>query len=96
MNGTRSSVSPRRILAARAIAIAADLLQRGLFPFFVQGAASPASDAVDFVVAALLVALLGWHIAFLPTFLIELVPMVDLFPSWTAAVFFVTRKRGPP
>jgi hypothetical protein len=92
----RASASPRRILAARAIAIAADLLQLGLFPFFVQGAASPIGDAVDLVVAALLVALLGWHIAFLPTFLIELVPMADLFPSWTAAVFFVTRKRGPP
>ena len=96
MNGMRAPVSPRRILAARVIAIFADLLQLGLFPLFAQGAASPAGDAVDFGVAALLVALLGWHIAFLPTFLIELIPVVDLFPTWTAAVFFVTRKRGPP
>ena len=86
--------SPRRILAARILAVAADALQLGLFPFFVQGAVSPASDAVDLVVAAVLVWLLGWHVAFLPSFVVELIPLADLFPTWTAAVFFVTRKGG--
>ena len=96
MNEQRALASRRRILAARLIAVAADLLQLGLFPFFVQGAASPAGDALDLVVAALLVWLLGWHVAFLPSFLVELIPMVDLFPTWTTAVLFVTRRRGPP
>ena len=36
--------------------------------------------------------ILGWHWAFLPTFAAELVPGLDLFPTWTAAVFFVTRS----
>ncbi len=94
MTAARVRPSPRRILAARIIAVTADALQLGLFPVFVQGAVSPASDAVDLVVAALLLWLLGWHVAFLPSFIIELIPMADLFPTWTAAVFFVTRKGG--
>lgn len=94
MSAARPRPSPRRIVAARIIAVTADALQLGLFPFFAQGAISPASDAVDLVVAALLLWLLGWHVAFLPSFIVELIPMADLFPTWTAAVFFVTRKGG--
>jgi hypothetical protein len=33
-------------------------------------------------------------IAFLPTFAAELVPGLDLFLTWTAAVFFATRQLG--
>jgi hypothetical protein len=33
------------------------------------------------------------HWAFLPTLLAELAPGFDLFPTWTAAVFYVTRQR---
>ena len=41
--------------------------------------------------------LVGWHFAFLPTFVAELVPGVDLIPTWTAAVWLVTRRRkGEP
>jgi hypothetical protein len=36
---------------------------------------------------------LGWHWAFLPTLAAELIPGLDLFPTWTAAVFFVTRQQ---
>jgi hypothetical protein len=43
-------------------------------------------------VGAILIKLLGWHWAFLPTFAAELVPGLDLFPTWTAAVFFATRQ----
>jgi len=42
---------------------------------------------------------LGWHWAFLPTFAAEMLPGFDLFPTWTTAVFFVTRnqiKEGEP
>jgi hypothetical protein len=48
--------------------------------------------ALDLAVAAILYRLLGWHWALLPTFAAELVPGLDLFPTWTAAVFFMTRK----
>ena len=78
------------------IAIAADALQIGLFPLFAAGGFSPADAGLDLLVAALLSRLLGWHWAFLPSFFSELVPGFDLFPTWTAAVYFVTRKQQHP
>jgi hypothetical protein len=84
------SSAPR---AAWVIAIAADLLQLALFPIFAGGAVSPWSDALDFLVAFLLIRRLGWHWAFLPTIVAELIPFVDLIPSWTFAVFLATRGR---
>ncbi len=92
-------MTPARVKAARAIAIAADFLQIVVFPAFAPGLASPWDDALDAFVAVAMLALVGWHWAFLPSFLVELVPGLDLVPTWTAAIFFVTRgqgKAGPP
>jgi hypothetical protein len=86
--------SPARIWAARAIALAADGIQIFAFPAFFGGAASPLNDALDLIVGAAMVFLLGWHFAFLPTFVAELVPFLDIFPTWTTAVLFVTRRGG--
>jgi len=90
----------RRPLAALAIAVAADAVQIALLPLFIEGAAAPWNDALDLAVGAALLALLGWHVAFLPAFLSELVPFLDLFPTWTAAVVFVVTRpsvsNGPP
>ncbi len=74
------------------LAIVADLLQLVVFPFFIQGAASPADDILDLSMAALLAYLLGWHWEFLPSFLAKLVPTVNLLPCWTIAVANVYRK----
>jgi len=38
--------------------------------------------------------LVGFHWAFLPTFIAELLPFVDLVPSWTLAVWLATRTRN--
>jgi hypothetical protein len=76
------------------IALAADVVQILLVPAFVEGWFSPANDVLDVVVAVLMFALLGWHPAFLPSFIAELIPVLGLFPSWTVAVLFVTRKRS--
>jgi hypothetical protein len=81
------------------VALAADAVQITVFPMFVEGAMSPADTALDVLVAALLIRLLGWHWAFLPTLAAEMLPGFDLFPTWTAAVYFVTRaeiKAGEP
>ena len=87
--------SRRRVLAARAIALVADALQLGLFPIFAEGAASPLDAGLDVLVAAVLTWLLGWSWLFLPAFIAEGVPLLDVCPTWTAAVFFVTREsRG--
>jgi len=61
------------------LAMAADALQIFVFPLFVEGALSPADDVLDLAVAAALVRRLGWHWEFLPAFVAELVPGVDLF-----------------
>jgi hypothetical protein len=74
------------------LAIVADALQLAIIPLFVEGALSPADDLLDFGVAAALVHLLGWHWEFLPSFLVKLVPGVDLVPFWTIAVVNVYRK----
>jgi hypothetical protein len=74
------------------VAIVADALQIIVFPMFVEGALSPADDALDLGVGAALVYLLGWHWEFLPSFLTKLVPGVDLVPLWTMAVANVYRK----
>src|SRR5947199_7875361 len=86
--------TPGRVKAARMIAIAADVIQLGGFPFFLPGWASPADDVLDVVVGVALTWLVGWHWSFLPGFLIELVPGMDLIPSWTAAVLLATRGQG--
>lgn len=85
-----------RVRAARALAIAADVVQIAVFPIFAPGALSPWNDALDLAVAAALTKLLGWHWSFLPSFVAELVPGLDLIPTWTAAVFFATRGGAVP
>ena|SRR5689334_21456280 len=88
--------SAKKIWLARGIAILADAVQIGFFPIFSEGVVSPLNMAVDVVVAALLIMLVGWHIAFLPTFIIESLPFADLAPTWTVAVFIATRKKWEP
>jgi hypothetical protein len=84
----------RRVLAARIIAVVADAIQIGLLPLFAGGAPEVVDAVLDVAVMVAMVTLLGWHWAFLPTFLVELGPGVDLAPTWTLAVLFVTRRAG--
>lgn len=85
-------MTPRRILAARFIAVAVDLAQYALLP----AELTPLNNVVDVLTAVAMLGLVGWHWAFLPTFLAELVPFVDLVPSWTLAVMFATRGPKAP
>jgi ethanolamine transporter EutH len=84
-----------QIRAARAIAMLADLAEIVVFPAFMEGFLSPANDVLDVAVAVALTWLLGWHWAFLPSFLAEMIPVVGLVPTWTAAVFYVTSGLTP-
>ena len=83
-------LTPGRIRVARAIAMLADLAEIVVFPAFMEGFLSPANDVVDVAVAVALTRILGWHWVFLPSFLAEMIPVVGLVPTWTAAVFYVT------
>jgi hypothetical protein len=87
------SLKSPELRTAWIVAVAADALQIAALPLFAAGGISPADTVLDFVVGAVLIRLLGWHWAFLPSLLAELLPGFDLFPSWTAAVLFVTHQR---
>src|SRR2546430_17083063 len=84
----------RRVRVARIVAILADVLQLALFPALGEGVLSPIADVLDVVVAVLLIRLVGWHLAFLPAFVAEIIPGVDLVPTWTAAVWLPARRRA--
>jgi hypothetical protein len=87
-------LTPRQAWIARGLALCVDLAQWALLP----AALTPLNNAVDVATGLALVALVGWHWAFLPTFLAELLPFVDLVPTWTLAVVIATRGRiaAPP
>jgi hypothetical protein len=86
-----------RMVVALAIAVAADGLQLLLGPLgwaFID-------QAIDFVAMILVSWVIGFHILLLPTFIIELVPVLEDLPTWTActAAVIVLRKcvqRPPP
>jgi hypothetical protein len=86
------ALSRDRVVLARVIAFAADALQIWMFPLFAGGVAEGADAVLEVVVGLLLCWICGFHPAFLPTFIGEALPLVDLFPSWTLATLFVTRK----
>jgi hypothetical protein len=80
-----------RIVIALAIAVMADGLQFLLGPFawvFVD-------QAVDVMAMGLTGWVIGFHWLLLPTFALELFPVVDALPTWTACVIAVIaiRKR---
>jgi len=85
-------LTPRRVWIARGLAVLVDLAQVALPPT----AFPPLNDVIDVATGIALVALVGWHWAFLPTFLAELVPFVDLVPTWTLAVMIATRGGVAP
>jgi len=87
------SLQSREQRLAWVVAVAADALQILAFPLFVEGAVSPADWVLDLIVAFIQIRLLGWHWAFLPSAANKLIPGADLFPTWTAAVWFVTRQQ---
>jgi hypothetical protein len=57
-------------------------------------------DEVLDVVAGILISLtIGFHPLLLPTFVLELLPIADLLPTWTgcvALVILLRRKADPP
>jgi len=90
------ALSPQRIWLARGIAVAADIVQIVFFGIMAEGFASPVDAVVDVIVAIALTLLVGWHIAFIPSFIIKALPFADLAPTWTIAVLIATRGRETP
>jgi hypothetical protein len=82
-------LTPGRIRTAYVLAGTVDVLQLVLGPF---GWAF-ADEALDVVAMALLWRLIGFHPLLLPTFALELVPLADMLPTWTACVAIVVALR---
>ena len=87
-------LSKARLRAAWIVAISVDALQILLIPATVEGAFSPLNDGLDLLAMATLLWLLGWHWAFLPSLAAELVPGLDLVPTWTLAVGLASHGRS--
>lgn len=84
-----------RIRSAYGVAILTDILQFVLGPFGWAGS----DEVLDVIAAILTTRLLGFHPLLLPTFLIELFPVVDVLPTWTGCVALVIamkKKQAPP
>ena len=81
-----------RIILALVVALVADGLQLMFGPLgcvFID-------QAIDCVAMVLTICLLGFHVLLLPTFAIELVPLIEDFPTWTACVAAVVALRRRP
>ena len=78
------------------LAITVDALQLGLGVGTVGASTWLLDKPLDLLAMGAMWALLGWHWLFLPTFITELLPWVDLAPTWTLAVWIATRKTTPP
>jgi len=93
------ATTPRPLSAGRrrlalTIALIADAAQWLWLPLVIGGAVSPINDVIDVCVGLMMLGLIGFHWALVPSFIAELVPFVDLVPSWTLAVWIATRGRG--
>jgi hypothetical protein len=81
-----------RIVTSLIVAVVADGLQLALGPFgWVFG-----DQIIDVVAMVLTTWLLGFHVLLLPTFVVELLPIADMLPTWTGCVIAVIalRKRA--
>ncbi len=85
-------LSKARLRAAWIVAVAVDAIQipveaTGLLGWIV-------GAGLDVVTMIVLWSLVGFHWAFLPSFLTEWIPYLDYAPLWTLAVLIATRGRG--
>lgn len=92
--GSGPVLTRSRIRAAYAVAIAADFLEFVLGPF---GWAF-SDQILDVIALVATTKLLGFHPLLLPTFILELIPVIDVLPTWTGCVALVValRKRQRP
>jgi hypothetical protein len=86
-------LTPKRIWFAFAVAVVTDTLQLVLGPL---GWVFLVDEALDGLAMVLTSAALGFHLLLLPTFIIELLPVADALPTWTActAAVVALRKRA--
>jgi len=93
-------VDRSRVRAAWVAAIIVDGLQLITAPAEWTGpVAWVVESGVDLATMGVMVFLVGFHWAFLPSFVTKFLPFFDLAPTWTLAMLIATRDRrkmAPP
>jgi hypothetical protein len=93
----KSQLTKKRIVIAYTVAIVADLLEFPISALELTVIAAPLamflSFMLDVFVFGIMTFLLGFHWLFLPSFLVEVVPGLDMLPTWVGCVWFVVRQR---
>jgi len=82
-------LTAKRIVLAFLVATVADAAQIALGPV---GWLAP-DEVIDLIAMVLTCWLLGFHVLLLPTFVLELVPVLGMLPTWTACVAAVVALR---
>jgi len=78
-----------KVVVALAAAMGADLLAVLLGPL----GWTFADEVIDVATMIIVSATLGFHWLFLPTFVLEFLPVLDALPTWTACVLAVIGIR---
>jgi len=102
----RRTLTTSQVTLAFVVAGIADVIQIPLTALMFSVAGAPFAECFDITmgiaVFVLLSIVLGFHWAMLPLFILEVIPALDVLPSWTAYVAYVvwSRKKegahGPP
>jgi hypothetical protein len=94
---TKPILTKKRIVIAYTIAIIADLIEFPISALELTVIAAPVamfmSLTLDVFVFGIMTFLLGFHWLLLPSFLVEVVPGLDMLPTWVGCVWFVVRQR---
>jgi hypothetical protein len=85
-------LTQKRIWFAYVVAVITDGIQIGLGPMgwaFID-------EGLDVLAMLLIMGALGFHVLLLPTFVLELLPVADMLPTWTGctAAVVLLRKRA--
>jgi hypothetical protein len=93
----KPKLTRNRIMAAYAIAVIADVLELPITAVEITVAGAPSGELaaffLDCIVMGAMTKLLGFHWMFLPSFCVEVIPGLDLLPTWVACVAFVVWQR---
>ena len=93
----KPKLTRNRIMAAYAIAVIADLLEFPIAAAEITIAGAPLGElsafVLDCIVMGAMTKLLGFHWMFLPSFGLEVIPGLDLLPTWVGCVAFVVWQR---
>ena len=85
------TITSKQKYGALAIAGLVDVLQATvLMPSTIAGPASPLEWGIDIGTALALTLVLGWNWRLLVAFLVELLPTVGMFPTWSTMILTIT------